>query len=108
MHLKPDSEHTKEHNPEGVVPPDDVKIIAPDSGGHSPRNPNDPLLLHLTLDAGKGLVNQVTRTVFHLAGNESLYAIVESFLMDVTWVEVFSRHNYTASPIQETVRVLTR
>lgn len=85
-----------------------VQIIAPSAGSGAPVNPDDQLLQYQRLDTGTTLVSQVARWVFNYPGNESLRAIVESFLIDIIWVEVFSRHNFTDSPLQETVRVLTR
>ena len=85
------------------------QLVAPVSGGGPLDNPIDPLLQYLHLDTSNTMVNQVSRQIFNYPGDESLRAIVESFLVDITWVEVFSRHNFTSSPVvEESVRVLTR
>lgn len=54
------------------------------------------------------MVNQVKRTVYYKSGDQALYAIKETYLLKIEWVNIFIRHNMTSSPETHQVRALTR
>lgn len=54
------------------------------------------------------VVNQVRRTVYHRPGDEALYAIMDTRLVDIEWVQLFARHNNTSQMEQHQTRFLTR
>lgn len=117
LQVKSDSEDTKETDPDtpslisslgNIIPPTTSDGAGDDLVVGQPINAADSLLRTLTLNANNTLVNQFSRQVFHFPGDEALRAIVETFLLRVTWVQVFARHNFTTTDISQTVRVLSR
>jgi len=109
--IKSDSKHTQETDPDTpslISSPGNIIPPTTSDGVSQPIEADNSLLRTLVLDANNTIVNQVSRQVFDIPGDEALHAIVESFLLRVTWVKISERHNFTTTPIIQTVRVLTR
>ncbi|EJD49944.1 hypothetical protein AURDEDRAFT_182677 [Auricularia subglabra TFB-10046 SS5] len=112
---KTDSANTVEACPpdEGPTGPVDGEEFATVRAGlvKEPARPHiseQDLYLRLVPSHSDTVVNQVKRTVYYRAGDEALYAVMDTRLVAIEWVQLFVRHNNTSQMEQHQTRFLTR